>query len=224
MHLTRAAMPKKKANTEELTKGTKKKSEYDAKVAKIKAQVKMLMPMVKTKVPELPPLIGTLGFEHLTHPFKPSANSPNLIGAKTVSGKAMAEKLEKTLQAKERKEKLVLREAKRKERLANRTSSTYDSDDDSGDDDSSLPYVKRKAAANMRFEDFVIPDVVDAETGEEVRRAACALPMPCPASLHPCMSCVLTLFLPPLPPRSYCSLSPRGVQTRAERTSTCRAS
>jgi len=181
-------MPKKKGNTEDLTKGTKKKSDYDAKVAKIKAQVKMLMPMVKTKVPELPPLIGTLGFEHLTHPFKPSANSPNLIGAKTVSGKAMAEKLEKTLQAKERKEKLALRDAKRKERLANRTSNTYDSDDDSGDDDSSLPYVKRKAAANMRFEDFVIPDVVDAETGEEVRCAACALPMPCqcPASLHLC--------------------------------------
>ena len=205
MHLT-AAMPKKKSNTEELTKGTKKKSEYDAKVAKIKAQVQMLMPMVKTKVPELPPLIGTLGFEHLTHPFKPSANSPNLIGAKTVSGKAMAEKLEKTLQAKERKEKLeklAMREAKRKERLANRTSSTYDSDDDSGDDDSSLPYVKRKAAANMRFEDFVIPDVVDAETGEEVRRAACALPMPCiPASLHSCMSCVLTLFLLPPCPRA----------------------
>jgi len=143
----------------------KKKREYDAKVAAIKAEVQKLVPMVKTRVPELPPIIGTLAFEHLTHPFKPSSNSPNLLGAKTVGGggKSMADKLAKVLRANERKEKGAKKEAKRLTRLG-----TDNSDDDSADSDGSLPYVKRKAAENMRFEDFAIPDVVDAETGEQL--------------------------------------------------------
>ena len=133
----------------------KKKKEYEKKVAAIKESVKMRVPAIRVKIPELPPQIGTLGFEHLTHPFKPASLSPNILGTK-IDHHKMAEKLNKMLDQNAQKEK-----AKKKK---HRKLGTDNSDDSSEDDEET--YTKKQALKNERFEDFKIPDVVDAETGE----------------------------------------------------------
>ena len=130
----------------------KKQKEWDKKVDAIKSEVRKRVPELQTKVPNLPPRIGTLDFVHLTHPFMPVSNSPNIIGRKVNN---IGEELKKELR--------MANKAKKKNKKRDDSDSHSDSSDDV-----SLPYVRRKAAENARFEDFVIPDVLDAETGEEL--------------------------------------------------------
>jgi hypothetical protein len=134
-------------------------AEYERKVAEIKADVRKRQPQMRFVIPELPAKIGTLEFDHMVHPFKPNSRRPlDLIVS---PDRAQAELKKKLEIAKEKKKELAARAARNK---------SGDSDDDSdGDDSYGGTFLDKKKKKNERFEDFVIPNIIDAETGEECK-------------------------------------------------------
>ena len=135
----------------------KVEAEYQRKVAEIKKKVRERpAPILNTKVPDLPPKIGTLGFEHLVHPFKPNSKRPTDL---TVNNERAEAELKKKLHAAAERKAAAQERAKR---LAERDSDDSDSDDDSD------AFLAKKKKSHARFEDFVIPNIIDSETGEEL--------------------------------------------------------
>ena len=149
-------MGKKEKVVRQKSDDRKVEAEYQRKVADIKKKVRERKPMMNVKVPELPAKIGTLEFEHLVHPFKPNTRRPqDLIVNNDRAEAELKEKLrvvaEKKVAAQERARILAAR----------------DSDDSDSDDDKDA-FLMKKKKKNARFEDFVIPNIIDSETGEEL--------------------------------------------------------
>lgn len=149
-------MPKK--NIRVKSEDKKVEAEYNRKVAAIKAEVRKRQPQLRFEIPPLLPRIGTLDFQHLVHPFKPNNRFPqDLIRSPVKSEAELKKKLEI---AKQRKA-----EAESRRRRQNADSDGSDYDDDDGSLGSS--FLSKKKKSNARFEDFVIPNIIDAETGED---------------------------------------------------------
>jgi hypothetical protein len=130
-------------------KEQKAKRIKDAKIADIKRRISLRKPEYKFEIPELPPREGTKEYHRWLNPWRNLGQTspgfkPSLSPVK------------------------VVQELKNEKKGKKKKSGEEDSDDDSDDDDDGDGSIASKKSLKKAFEDFVIPDVVDAQTGKSL--------------------------------------------------------
>lgn len=132
-------------------KEQKAKKERDAKIKEIKDRIALRQPTYRYEIPKMPPREGTKEYERWLNPWRSLGQKKP--GFTSAGSPAKA--------AKELKEAKSANKKKNKKKSGDDSDSDSDSDDD--DDGGSTESKKQKA---KKYEDFVIPDVMDAQTGK----------------------------------------------------------
>ena len=139
-------------------KEQKAKKERDAKIKEIKDRVALRVPTYKFEIPKLPPREGTKEYQRWLNPWRSlGQKSP---GFKSPVGSPV--KAAKELKAAKDTEK----KKKKKDRRRTKSGDSYDSEDSDSEDDEDDTSDRKESNNDKKHEDFVIPGIIDAQTGK----------------------------------------------------------